>query len=45
MGPLKNELGPLVMEGTEKEELLDTFFASVFAANSAPQKSGDKLLR
>ena len=39
-----NEVGALVMEGTEKAELLDTFFASVFPANSAPQKSGDKPL-
>lgn len=36
VGLLLNEVGPLVMEGTETAELLHTFFASVFTAKTAP---------
>ena len=39
VGPLLNEVGVLVMEDTEKTELLNTFFASVFRAKAGPQES------
>jgi len=38
-GPLLNEAGVLVMEDTEKAELLNAFFASVFSAKAGPQES------
>ena len=37
-GPLLNEVGVLVMEDTEKAELLDVFFASVCSAKAGPQE-------
>ncbi|GAB0210180.1 mitochondrial enolase superfamily member 1 [Grus japonensis] len=39
VGPLLNEVGALVMEDTEKAELLNAFFASVFTAKAGPQES------
>jgi len=39
VGPLLNEVGDLVMEDTEKAELLNVFFASVFSAKAGPQES------
>ncbi|KAJ7418157.1 hypothetical protein BTVI_30465 [Pitangus sulphuratus] len=39
VGPLLNEVGALMMEDTEKVELLNTFFASVFTAKARPQES------
>jgi len=39
VGPLLNEVGVLVMEDTEKTELLNTFFASVFRAKAGPHES------
>jgi len=39
VGPLVNEVGALVMEDTEKVELLNAFFASVFSAKASPQAS------
>ncbi|GAB0206830.1 hypothetical protein GRJ2_003148600 [Grus japonensis] len=39
VGPLLNEVGALVMEDTEKAELLNAFFASVFTAKVDPQES------
>jgi len=39
MGPLLNEVGALMTENTEKAELLNVFFASVFTAKGGPQKS------
>ena len=39
MGLLLNEVGALVMENTERVELLNDFFASVFTAKTAPQAS------
>ena len=39
MGPLLNEVGALVMEDTEKAELLNACFASVFSAKAGPQES------
>jgi len=39
VGPLLNEVSALVTEGTEKAELLNAFFASVFTAKASPQKS------
>ncbi|PKU44209.1 hypothetical protein llap_5469 [Limosa lapponica baueri] len=41
IGPLMNEAGALVVEDTEKAELLNPFFALVFTAKAAPD-SGDK---
>ncbi|GAB0209615.1 hypothetical protein GRJ2_003427200 [Grus japonensis] len=39
VGPLLNEVGALVMEDTEKAELLNAFFASVLTAKAGPQES------
>jgi len=39
VGPLLNEVGDLVTDDTEKVELLNAFFASVFTAKTAPQES------
>ena len=39
VGPLLKEGGDLVMEDTEKVELLNAFFASVFTAKAGPQES------
>ncbi|GAB0204970.1 mitochondrial enolase superfamily member 1 [Grus japonensis] len=39
VGPLLNEVGALVTEDTEKVELLNVFFASVFTAKASPQES------
>jgi len=39
VGPLLNEVGALVTENTEKAELLNAFFASVFPAKAGPQAS------
>ncbi|PKU43174.1 rna-directed dna polymerase from mobile element jockey-like [Limosa lapponica baueri] len=39
VGPLMNEVGALVVEDTEKAELLTAFFASVFTAKAAPHES------
>ncbi|GAB0182598.1 mitochondrial enolase superfamily member 1 [Grus japonensis] len=39
VGPLLNEVGALVMEDTEKAEILNAFFASVFTAKAGPQES------
>ncbi|PKU48001.1 rna-directed dna polymerase from mobile element jockey-like [Limosa lapponica baueri] len=39
VGPLLNEVGALVMEDTEKVELLNAFSASVFTAKASPQES------
>ncbi|GAB0188533.1 mitochondrial enolase superfamily member 1 [Grus japonensis] len=36
VGPLLNEVGALVTEDTEKVELLNAFFASVFTAKAGP---------
>jgi len=36
-GPLLNEVGALVVENTEKAELLNAFFASVSPAKAGPQ--------
>ncbi|PKU30946.1 hypothetical protein llap_18751 [Limosa lapponica baueri] len=38
VGPVLNEVGALETEDTEKAELLNAFFASVFTAKSGPQK-------
>ncbi|GAB0206849.1 mitochondrial enolase superfamily member 1 [Grus japonensis] len=50
VGPLLNEVGALVTEDTEKAELLNAFFASVFTAKASPQESqtlevGEKVWR
>ncbi|GAB0182431.1 mitochondrial enolase superfamily member 1 [Grus japonensis] len=50
MGLLLNEVGALVMEDTEKAELLNALFAPVFIATAGPQESqtlevGEKVLR
>ncbi|GAB0208992.1 mitochondrial enolase superfamily member 1 [Grus japonensis] len=50
VGPLLNEVGALVMEDTEKAELLNAFFASVFTAKASPQETqtlevGEKVQR
>ncbi|GAB0178678.1 mitochondrial enolase superfamily member 1 [Grus japonensis] len=37
--PLLNEVGALVREDTEKAELLNIFFASVFIAKAGPQET------
>ncbi|GAB0208111.1 mitochondrial enolase superfamily member 1 [Grus japonensis] len=39
VGPLPNEVGALVTEDTEKVELLNAAFASVFTAKASPQES------
>jgi len=39
VGPLLNEVGALVMEDTEKAELLNAFFVSLFTAKAVPQES------
>ncbi|PKU38262.1 rna-directed dna polymerase from mobile element jockey-like [Limosa lapponica baueri] len=39
VGPLMNEVGSLVVEDTEKAELLNAFFASVFTAKTVPHES------
>ncbi|GAB0209948.1 mitochondrial enolase superfamily member 1 [Grus japonensis] len=39
VGPLLNEVGALVEEDTEKAELLNAFFASVFTAKASPQET------
>jgi len=39
VGPLLNEVGALVTEDTEKTELLNAPFASVFTAKAGPQVS------
>jgi len=39
VGPLLNEVGALVTEDTEKMQLLNVFFASVFNAEACPQAS------
>ncbi|PKU42717.1 rna-directed dna polymerase from mobile element jockey-like [Limosa lapponica baueri] len=39
VGPLLNEMGAMVTEDTEKAELLNAFFASVFTAQASPQES------
>ena len=39
VGPLLNKVGALVMEDTEKAELLNACFASVFSAKAGPQDS------
>jgi len=39
VGLLLNEVSALVTEDTEKEDLLNTFFASVFTAKAGPQAS------
>jgi len=45
VGPLLDEVDDLKMEDTEKEELLNAFFASVFTANTASQKSQNMEVR
>ncbi|GAB0208703.1 mitochondrial enolase superfamily member 1 [Grus japonensis] len=50
VGPLLNEVGALVTEDTEKAELLNAAFASVFTAKASPQESqtlevGEKVWR
>ncbi|XP_064918707.1 ubiquitin-conjugating enzyme E2 K isoform X1 [Columba livia] len=37
-GPLMNEVGALVTEDTEKTELLNAFFVSVYSARSCPEE-------
>jgi len=39
VGPLLNEVGALVTEDTEKTEILNAFFASVFVAKAGSQAS------
>ena len=39
MGPLLNKVSALVAEDTEKAELLNAFFASVFTAKAGPEES------
>ena len=39
MDPLLNEMDALVMEDTQKVELLNAVFASVFTAEAGPQES------
>jgi len=43
--PLLNKVGALVTEDTEKAELLNASFASVFTAKASPQESQDLGLR
>ncbi|GAB0210235.1 mitochondrial enolase superfamily member 1 [Grus japonensis] len=50
VGPQLNEVGALVMEHTEKAELLNAAFSSVFTAKAGPQESqtlevGEKVWR
>ncbi|GAB0206434.1 mitochondrial enolase superfamily member 1 [Grus japonensis] len=50
VGPLLNEMGALVMEDTEKAELPNAAFASVFTAKVAPEETqtlevGEKVLQ
>jgi len=39
VGPLLNKVGALVTEDTEKAELLNDFFASLFTTKASPQES------
>jgi len=39
VGPLLNEMAALVREDTEKAELLNAFFVSIFTAKAGPQES------
>ena len=39
VGPLLNEVGASVTGDTEKAEILNSFFASVFNAKTSPQES------
>jgi len=39
VGPLLNEVGALVREGTRKTELLNALFASIFMAKASPHES------
>jgi len=39
VGPVLNKVRTLVTEDTEKAELLNAFFASVFSAKAGPQES------
>jgi len=45
VGPLLNEVGALAMKDTEKMELLNATFASVFTTNTNPQESQSLELR
>jgi len=45
VGLLPNEVGVLVTEATEKAEVLNAFFASVFPAEAGPQASQPQEVR